>query len=337
MKYILLSTEYPTQNINHALSILSSAVKEAVNLDRTLIVGTFGIDADGNLGYALENLSYEQFIDLNKTQICKINNSDMIDLTESFCHINARDFDLNTYPGDEILSIDGNQAITAEQNQSYKVIIRKADNIEHADNYPNTLVRFFPSAEVDRLSNIVLKAMGTNLEEVKKRATIHYGVDFSSNQDYFQKPAPSHPAYYKCVHIPYTKHPTPEQLYMTDPRQIKKNLKRLGGKNDTVYIISNISDPNYFKTLKKRYTLYQYHDFPELKALISGDNRQPINNALLYSVEKNILELAALKMIPFKDLSGLPIIYSNSSHKIPWRYRFAAWRSSLSPKFFSKN
>ena len=337
MKYIFLSTEHPTQNIDHALNILRGAIREAIHLDRTLVVGTFSIDADGNLGHALQNLNYGQFIDLDKTQICGISDSDITDLKESFHHTYIEDFDLKAYPNNEILSIEDNEAITAEQNQSYKVVIRKTTQDEYANNYPNTLVRFFPSAEVDRLTDIVLKAMGTNLEEVKKRATIYYGADFSSNQDYFQKPAPPHPAYYQCVHIPYTKHPTPEQLYITDLRQIKENLKRFGGKDNTVYIISNISDTNYFKTLKKHYTVYQYHDFPELKALVSGDNQQPINNALLHSVEKNILELAALKMIPFENLSGLPIIYSNSSHKIPWRYRLAAWRGSLSSKFFSKN
>ena len=338
MKYILLSTQHPVQNIDHALSILSGAIREAIHLDRTLVVETFDIDADSNLGYTLKNLSYEQFIDLDKTQICGITDSDITELKESFRYINAQDFDLNTYPNNEILSIEDNKAITAEQNQSYKVVIRKTADSEYANNHPNILVRFSPSTEVDHLTDIALNAMGTSLEEAKKRSTIYYSTDFSSNQDLYQQSLPNHPAYYTCVCVPNTESPTPEQIYTTNLAQIKEKLDTfiLRQENSAIYIISDIDKLDYFDTLKKKYAVYRYHDIPQLKALISGENQQPINTALLYCVEKNILQYAAAKMIPFKALSGLPIIYTNSSNKISWQYKLAAWYKSLICNFTSK-
>ena len=330
MKYLLFSLQQPARDIDHALDRLRDAVREAIHLNRTLVIGTFSLAASGNLDQHREKIKYDRFININKTQICKIESGNITQIEESFNYVNEEDFDLKTYPNDEVLIIENGKPVGIEQNNQYKLIIRKAITDKNAYNYRNILVRFSASGEVDRLTDIVLKAMGSGLEQVKKRFAIYRHDIVSANQDFFQKVLPSHPAYYACVYIPSGEHLTPDEMYATDISQIRKAINRLHIRGMATYIMSDIDDFAYFNSLKKRYRkLYRYSDFRELKALISGDNGQLIDNAMLYSVEKNILQYAAVKIIPFKDLSGLPIIYTNASYKIPRRYRLSAWYKSL--------
>ena len=334
MKYLLLNIKHPINNIDHALNILRDAIREAVYLDRTLVIGTLTIDAGGNLGHAFENTGYNRYVDLDKTQICDIVDGNITQIAPPFHYINAEDFDLKAYPDDAVLWMESNKAVTKKLNDQYKVIIRKIATDEYNCNYSNILVRFFASDKVDKLSDIVLKTMGTNLETVKTCIKIHYGVDYAANSDFYQLCAPEHPAYYACLCLRYDNPAiTPGKLYAMTAQQIENSFKRTQiNKNRAVYIISDMDKSDHVDALKNRYTIYQYHDFPELKALISGENGREIDNAMLHSVEKNILQYAAIKIIPFEELSGFPIIYSNSSHAIPWRYKLLAWYTSLKNK-----
>ena len=330
MKYLLFSLEQSARDIDHALDRLRDAVREAIHLNRTLVVGTFSLAASGNLDRHQEKIKYDSFIDLNKTQICKIESGNITQIEESFNYVNEEYFDLKTYPNNELLIIENGKPITVEQNNQYKLVIRKAIADKNVYNYRDILVRFFASGEVDRLTDIVLKTMGSGLEQVKGRFAIYRRDIVSANQDFFQRRLPSHPAYYACVYIPRSEHLTADEVYTTDISQIRKSMDRANISRNAIYIASNIDDFAYFNSLKKRYSkLYRYSDFPELKALISGDNGQLINNAMLYSVEKNIMQYAAVKITSFKDLSGLPIIYTNASYKIPQRYKLSAWCKSL--------
>ncbi len=330
MRYLLLDIKKPLRNIEHALGILSNAVREAVYLNRTLVVGTFTIGAGGNFGNKLKNTGFDRYVDLDKTQICKIIDGDITQLNEPFHYINAEDFDLKAYSDNEVLSVK-NKLISTDLNHQYEVIARKITADKYSHSYEDILVRFPVSTEVDRLSDIVLNAMGTSLEAAKQRAEIHYGVDYAANSDFYQTMAPQHPTHYACLYLQYDNTKvTPEKLYASDIRQIRALFNRARiTKNRTVYVISDIDDADYFEPLKKQCTLYRYYDFPELEALVSDKNKKRIDSAMLYSVEKNILQYAAIKMIPFEDLSGFPIIYNNSSHTTPRRYKFLSWYKSL--------
>ena len=330
MKYLFFSLEQPARDIDHALDRLRDAVREAIHLNRTLVIGTFSIATSDNLDRHREKMKYDRFIDLSKTQICKIESGNFTQIEESFNYINEEDFDLKTYSNNEVLIIEDGMPVTVEQNNQYKLVIRKAITDKNTYNYRDILVRFSASDEVDRLTDIVLKAMGSGLEQVKKRFAIYRRDIVSANQDFFQTRIPFHPAYYACAYIPRGEHLTADEVYATDISQIRKIMNRARIKRNAIYIASNIDDFAYFNSLEKRYKkLYRYSDFPELKALISGDNGRLTDNAMLHSVEKNILQYAAVKIIPFKDLSGSPIIYTNATYKTPRRYKLSAWYKSL--------
>ncbi len=331
MKYLLLDIKKPVRNIEHALNILSAVIQEAVCLNRTLVVGTFTISADGNLGYTLENTSFNHYVSLDKVQICRITDGDITQLDEPFNYTNAENFDLEAYRENELLLVKNNEIVSTELNHQYKVIVRKITTNKYSHSYSDILVHFPASAEVDRLSDVVLNGMGTNLKMAKQRAEIHYGVDYSANSDFYQTMTPRHPTHYACLYLRYDNTKTTlEKLYAMDIRQIQAIFNRARiTKDRNVYVASDINDADYFEPLKKQCKLYQYHDFAELKALVSSKNGEKVDDAMLYSVEKNILQYAAIKMIPFEDLSGLPIIYGNSSHTTPWRYKFLACYKSL--------
>ena len=331
MKYLLFNIKKSVGNIEHALNILRAAIQEAVCLNRTLVVGTFTISADGNLGHTLKNISFNHYVDLDKVQICRITEGDITQLNESFNYINAENFDLEAYRENEVLSTKNNETISTELNHQYRVIARKITTDKYSHSYADILVHFPASAEVDRLSDVVLNAIGTNLKTAKQRAKIHHGVDYAANSDFYQTMTPQHATHYACLYLRYNNiTATPEKLYATDIRQIRAIFKRARiTKDRNVYVVSDSDDTDYFRSLKKRYALYRYYDFSELRALVSGRDKEKIDSAMLYSVEKNILQYAAIKMLPFEDLSGFPIIYGNSSHTTPWRYKFLSWYKSL--------
>ena len=97
MKYLLLDIKKPARNIEHALNILRAAIREAMYLNRTLIVGTFTISADGNLGYTLKNTSFKHYVNLDKIQICRLKDGDITQLDKLFHYINAENFNLGAY------------------------------------------------------------------------------------------------------------------------------------------------------------------------------------------------------------------------------------------------
>ena len=331
MKYLLLDIKKPVRDIEHALNILRAAIREAVYLDRTLVVGTFTISADGNLGSALKNTRFNHYANLDNIEICRIIDGNITQLDAPFDYINAESFDLGVYRENEVLSVKNDEIVSTQLNQQYKVIVRKITTDKYSPSYTDILVHFPASTEVEHLSDVVLNAMGTNLETAKQRAKIHYGVDYAANSDFYQIMTPRHPTHYACLYLRYNDAMVrSDKLYATSIRQIQVIFNRARiTKDRNVYVVSDIDDSDYFQPLEKRCTLYRYYDFPELKALVCGNNKERIDSAMLYAVEKNILQYATIKMVPFEDLSGFPIIYGNSSHTTPWRYKFLSWYKSL--------
>ena len=312
--------------LDHLLAELKGTIREAVHLDRTLIIDKYRMGAIHNLGHYLKNLDIRRYINLDKTQIYKVEEGKNIrQISNSLRYITAEDFNINNYPEEQVLLTKGDiEPITEEQNNQYKVIIRETDHYRYPEFYSDIIVSFYPSDEVDHLTDTVLRTMNTSLSEVKKRELIYRGVDFSANRDIFQQTMPDNPLYYAAVHI---RTRISEGIcydralkYWTSPHHLKYIISRAVPKGSRIYILSDLYNPNYFDYLKKDYIVCRYHDFPELHSLVSGNDAQQINNAMLYSVEKNILQHAHVKIILSQKDSKL--LYLNSHFMIPWPYRF---------------
>ena len=305
-KYLILQTDgCQATGLDHILAILKSAIKEAISLDRTLVINKFSMDSQHNLGYKSENLEFKRYINLDKTQIYRVGeNGNIQQINSLFHYIDTENFDLNKYSEKDILFIDRNiRPITEEENNRYHVIVRKTTDYDYAYQHLDILVIFYPSDEVERLTDVVLKTIGTSLADAKKRSLIYESIDFSANQDIFQVAIPNSSLYYTALHLRADDlnnlyiNKTADLLNLNAPRNIKRIVDKAIHKGSRIYIMSNIHAPHHFDILKKNYVIYRYLDFPELTALVSKNNRYGIDNAMLYSVEKNILQHAYIKII----------------------------------------
>ena len=321
-KYLVLRTDsWRKPGLDHSLSVFKSAIAEATYLGRTLVINRFYMHSQHNLGHPAENLEYKRYINLDKTRIYKTEpNGSLQQINDFFHYIDAENFDLNEYPEKDILLIDEDiRPITEAENNQYEVIVRKTADFAYYKNHPDILVSLYPSDEVESLTNVVLKTMGTSLDEVKKRELIYQGIDLSANREIFDDRTPDTALYYATIHVRTNDiYDTPVYgRYWNSTRHLKHiiNRGRSLPKGSKIYIMSDLHDPHYFDFLKKDYIVYQYFDFPELEALVSKNNDSEIDNVMLYSVEKNILQHAHIKMVRAKDYPQ--IIYINFSYNIP--------------------
>ena len=319
------------EGLDHLLAVFKSAIKEAIYLGRTFVIDKYSMDRKHNRGSALENLDIERYINLDKTRIYRIKaNGSIEQIDNAFRYTYVKDFDLGKYSAEQILKLQ-HQPITEEQTNQYKVIVRDTINYSYTGYYPDILVAFHPSDEVARLTDVVLHAMGTSFADVKKRAAVYKDVDFSANRDIYQKDMLDNPLDYACLHVRGN-----DARVMIHFRtaavsgQVESTVRQMVTKGMRIYIMSDIRDPGHFSFLEKDYIVYRYYDFPELKALISGGSGQEIDNAMLYSVEKNIFQYATIKIC--RSYPCPKIMYLNCSFGVPLRYRFLAIYEYLSSK-----
>ena len=370
-KYLIFDTAncWPA-GLDHKLGTLKSAIKEAILLDRILVLREFAIWPYQNLVHkqnskvkrspvsigdvyisedmrdGFKYVNFEDYINLAKTEIYELaSNRDIKKVEKPLRYIKEEDFDLNTYTdepelilktdqlvgefpknnpepiNDQVLIMENDQLLTSEQNNQYKVVVRRTNTYGYnrAD-FP--LVILYPSDKVNRLTDSVLKSMATSINDVKKRFDFYHEATATEIQNNYQTEFSKKPLYYACLHVrandilffPHIK-------YAADPCHLKHIVRRAVPKGSIIYAMTDISDPGYFDFLKEDYTVYQYLDFPELKSLISSEDGLEIDNAMLYSVEKNIMQYAHTKIMRTKRQPRL--LYINSSYKVPLKYKFS--------------
>ena len=324
-RYLVLRTDgCEKRGLDHSLSVFKGAVKEATYLHRTLVINKFSIHSKHNLGHHRENFEYKQYINLDKTQVYQTKQDGTIQQINSlFRYIDAEHFDLNEYPEKDILlmneDIGGIKLITEEDNNRYDVIVRKTTAYNYRIIYPDILVSFHPSDEVEHLTDIVLKSLGTSLADAKKMLLTYQSTNFSTDKDVANHKMPDNPLYYAALHVRATDVYDTRfyNRYWNTAWHLKHIINRALSidKGCKIYIMSDIRDRRYFDFLKKDYRVYRYFDFPELEALVSKNNDSEIDNAMLYSVEKNILQYAYTKIGRAKTTPR--ILYVNSSFNIP--------------------
>lgn len=384
-KYLIFDTTncYPA-GLDHKLNTLKHAIKEAIRLDRVLVLRKFAIWPHQNLilgqdsktklsnaivsnmydSFAVEykNIAFERYINLAKTEIYNLeNNAGIAKIEKPLRYIDEANFDLGVYVdqpelimktdklvdefpskeptpiNDHVLVMENNLAITAEQNKRYKVIVRRTNRFGYASGDDHLSLSFYPSDDVNRLTDTVLQHIGTSLDSVKKRFAFHHGTTIPETQNGYQKNLScKYPLYYACLHVRANDaFYYPNIRYAADPKHLKRILKRAIPEGSVLYIMSDIGNPYYFDFLKTDYRVYQYFDFPELKALVANENKKEIDNTMLYSVEKNILQYAHIKVTRAKGSPNL--IYTNSSHKIPMRYRLLSIYEYLSTNILKRD
>ena len=127
-KYLILRIPRSAAGLDHILFVVKGAVKEAIHLNRILVIEKCTMPAKHNLGHTLENLDIERYINLDKTRIYKIeNNGSIRQIDNPLRFVRAKDFDNNEYPEELVLKLSGYTPVNETQNNQYKIIIRTTD------------------------------------------------------------------------------------------------------------------------------------------------------------------------------------------------------------------
>ena len=325
-KYLILHMPRCDAGLDHILAVVKGAIKEAIHLKRVLVMDTCAMSGNHNLGHELRNLDIERYINLDKTQIYKIENNGSIEQIHNFLrYMRIEDFAHDKYPEESVLQLSDTTPVSEAQNNQYEVIVRATiDYAYYKKFYSDILtVAFHPSDKVMHLTDTILKSMGTSLADAQKRSAVYRDIDFSANRDTWQETILDNPLYYICLHVRGNDaHTHIGFIQAASTPNIKAVVKRNIPKGMRIYLMTDITKPGYFSFLEKDYIVYRYYDFPDLKDLVSGGNNR-VDNFMLYSVEKNILQYAYIKLV---RKSVVPkIIYTDLRYKTPWRYHFLSF------------
>ena len=338
-------TLWPYQNFLHGQH-------PDVNAKNPIVLSDIWIDND--IRHGLKYIKFEDYINLEKTKIYDLQSDNIQEIEKPLHYINEEDFDLSAYTdnpdivmktdklvdespekeptpiNNDILIMENNGAISKQQNAQYKIIVRRTNRYGYSVPEISCVVSLYPSDKVEHLTDLALQAMGTSLSSVKKRFSFYYQENTSQIQhNYKIEFSEKYPLYYTGLHVRLNDISYyPHLKYAANTCHIKQLAKQAIPKGSIIYIMSDISNPRYFDFLKKDYTVYQYHDFPELKALVLNDDTQEVDNAMLYSVEKNILQYAHIKIVRTKRRPKL--VYLNASFETPLRFRLQRFFEYLS-------
>ncbi len=374
-KYLIFDTTncFPA-GLDHKLSTLKCAIKEAVRLSRVLVLRKFAIWHYQNLVHSqfptadiknkpeYKNIKFERYINLAKTEIYELkNNGNIRKIEKPLRYMSEEDFDLSAYTdnprailktaglvdespkhaptpiNEHILIMENNECITSQQNHQYKIIVRRTNDCGYDDGAARLLVSLYPSDEVERLTDIVLKSIGTNLDSVKKRFFFYHKAPLQKEQNNHKVEfSQEYPLYYASLHVrgnDSLKHISNQ--YSANQNNLRRILKHAVPKGSIIYLMSDIAEPHYFDFLNKNYIVYRYFDFPELKALVMNKDKKEIDNAMLYSVEKNILQYSHIKIVRARNCPKL--LYTNSSHTIPWWFKLIGLYKYLTTDFIKRD
>ena len=267
----------------------------------------------------MQSINWDKYIDLSKAKILKAESGRAFkEIPDTLQYIHEKDFDFNLYSKSQVRFINSEQVHDKENNRypiicllrdedlsSLKVPIGSLNKLKfnssvgcHYD--PSFLIIFPPSKEVNDLTEIVLGHFGTTLAKINTLSSMLYNFSprYQRERNKFLENAGS----YACVHVRYgVGAKQASRLLQQQPGKLKKSLSKTikmaykqSVKGLPLYIMSNIAEPDYFNFLKHEYDIYRYTDFRELRERFVG--QEVIDHDLLYSVEKNIMTHALVKI-----------------------------------------
>ena len=262
-------------------------------------------------------IDWEKYIDLSATQILKVGDGTTEEVPWALQYVHQRDFDFGAYSEDQIRYIDKTQ-LHDKVNDQYPIIcllsskglkaLPRYPNLEELrcwdrikfDNTNSIFIVLMPSQEVNDITDIVLNHLGTTRESMQKLSNVLYTLSRYRGSVH-KKLCSSAAGCYACMHVRYGINPKHSIRLLQSSSTLRKNVLEVveeAGKIDKslpLYIMSNIAQPDYFDFLKPKYDVYRYTDFKELRERFV--DREEIDHDLLYSVEKNIMKHAPIKIL----------------------------------------
>ncbi len=309
-KYLIFSMTQSKFGIDQIFKTLNVVFMEAYELGRTPVVGKFAVRPEYNFYCRRDNFKFEDYLNLSEGTIRPIDKVDSI-VEDGQKWIKEEDFDLDRYAADKVLQVS-DEVISSEMNESYDVIVRRDPTSQYARDYakkkPSFLLDFPYSEKVNGLTDKVLETMGTSRENALA-GQYYFWDKVGTMRSCFDEQTRARgssislkDAYYACMHVTSKRGVRPKEKLMLQfafsNQQVKTLLSYAISKNSRLYIMSDIRNPNYFDFLKEDYSVYRYHDFPELAQLVSSEQESAVDNVMLHLVEKNIMRHATVKIVP---------------------------------------
>ena len=304
---------------------LEAAINVALSTGRIPIINTVA----SSKCHKLDNIKkkrpihWDSYIDLSATKVLKVESDGTIkEIPDTLRYVYEQDFNFSLYSKDQIRYIDKTQLhdkenekypiicllhdddiLKLKQSPSYKTLdcikryIKKGRLIPGCKN-TSLFIVFVPSAEVNDLTDIVLNYFGTTRESMKVLSDTLYDLPRFPGKRFTKALG-----CYACMHVRYVGSAEHASRKLKESQDLTANIKSVVGmvynrqdSNLPLYIMSNIMDDDYFDFLKPKYDIYRYTDFKELRERFV--EREIIDHNLLYSVEKNIMRYAVVKILP---------------------------------------
>ncbi len=325
-KYLYFSYEYDG-GLDSKTYDLVSLIRVALSLGRIPIIK----EARTSFAHRLDDIEqdvsidWDEHINLSAVKILETTSDGTIkELSETLRYVHEKDFDWSC-PESQVRHVHGLRLYN-EENETIRIIIlardkgnlrlkgkdKKLPKIYKGLYFSPRLNAYFkspfyvvipPSKRVESLSDIVINHFGTKQESMKLFTDVLYDLPrfrkFSIEQDF------NNFRYYACMHVRFAENSKIASKEIKHADYLRKgieaavkNIYEMHSKNMPLYIMSNIMDSDYFDFLKPKYNIYRYTDFEKLVEQVSQD--ATINHNLLYSVEKNIMRYAAVKIHSYR-------------------------------------
>ena len=311
-KYLLFSMSQRNTGADNVFTMLSRVFREALYLGRIPVIGKFTIGPTHNLGKVKSDFCFEDYLDLSNSITCRFEKGCHRPIASHLDWVKEEELDLEANFFDKIYFLSDEEVVTEEMNNRYDVVIRRDPSFKYAQTHKryksdNIFIDFPCSEKVNELTDEVLDILGTSREHAM--AAQHYFLSQFNNLGWCedtisavsQRNIPLNARYYACMHarasINDRDYEQPIFTFGSSRIQIKTVLNEAVAKGSQLYIMSDIHQSDFFDFLKSDYQVYRYHDFPQLKQLVSGED-SVIDNVMLYLVEKNIMKYATVKISP---------------------------------------
>ncbi len=272
----------------------------------------------------IHSINWDKYIDLSETKILNTGPNGLLrEIPDTLQYVYERDFDFNLYSKNQIRFINSEQ-VHDKENDQYPIIclLKNEDllSIKEPIDFLNKLkllkfsnrgiihydssffIIFPPSKEVNDLTEIVLGHFGTTLAQTNTLSNMLYEFLLLSRCRSERNGFFKNSGNYACVHVRFGDNAQQaSSLLKQNSRQLKKSLSKTikmtykkSIRGLPIYIMSNIMELDYFNFLKRKYDVYRYDDFEGLKERFV--EKRVIDHNLLYSVEKNIMRHALVKI-----------------------------------------
>ncbi len=350
-KYLLFSMTRRATGMDTVFRMLNLIFKEAQHLNRIPAIGEFTMSPTHNLGDSRTDLCFEDYLDLSNSKTCQFERGYHRPIASHLSWVKEEDLVLDSYFFDKVYFLSDEEIVSEEMNLRYDVLIRRDPTFSYVGTcrkyrHGKYLIDFRYSKQLNKLTDEVLDVLGTS--RAHAMTAQHYfssrvdGADWcDSTITNMLKPNTN---YYACMHVRASindrDYEQPIFTFGSLKLQIKTVLQGAVARGSKLYIMSDIHQPDFFDFLKSDYRVYRYHDFPNLKRLVSGEDGGKIDNVMLYLVEKNIMRHAMVKVLP--PHKGPMIYHLNTVYdltllkKLPHRLTIQALRRMIHDLIFSQ-